>query len=99
MFADTAAIGAAGVDLTQRAAEFDVIAAALPAATGPCAAALGPVGADFLTALAAALAEAARAATGLGADLAGAAHTAAVTAAAYVDAESRSGRSLATFGG
>lgn len=99
MFADTAAIGAARAELIRRAAEFDGVAAGLPAAAEPCIAALGPVGADFLTALAGALAEAARSATGLGADLSGAAHTAAATAAAYLDAEHRAGRSIAALGG
>lgn len=96
MFADTAAIGAAGVDLTRTAAEFDAIAAALPAAAGPCAEALGPIGADFLSALASALNDAALQVTGLGADLARAAGTAAQTAVSYVETERRS---IAALGG
>ena len=99
MIADTAAIGAARAGLARRAAEFDAIAAGLPGAAEPCVAALGPVGADILTALAAALADAARAASGLGADLTGAAHTAAATAAGYADAERRADHSLGTLGG
>lgn len=96
MFADTAAIGAAGVDLTRTAADFDAIAAALPAAAGPCADALGAVGADFLAALASALDDAAHEVSSLGADLARAASTAAQTAASYVDTERRS---VVTLGG
>lgn len=99
MIADTAAIGAARAGLVRRAAEFDVIAAGLPGATAPCVGALGPVGADFLTALAAALADAAQAASGLGADLSEAAQTAAATAAAYADAEHRADRTIAALGG
>jgi hypothetical protein len=98
MFADTAAIGAAGAGLSRAAAEFDVIAAALPAAAEPCATALGPVGADFLTALATALGEAAREVTRLSADLSEAAVTAAATAASYADAEQRADRSIAMLG-
>jgi hypothetical protein len=96
MFADTAAIAAAGVDLTRTAAEFDVIAAALPAVAEPCTDALGPIGADFVSALVSALHDAARQASRLGADLARAAGTAAQTAGSYVDAERRS---IATLGG
>lgn len=96
MFADTAAIGAAGVELTRTASEFAAIAAALPAAAGPCAEALGPVGSDFVSALASALHDAAHRVTSLGADLARAADTAARTAGTYVDAERRS---IATLGG
>lgn len=89
MFADTAAIRAAGAGLHRTATEFGAIAAALPAAADPCAEALGPVGADFLAALASALSESARELARLGADLAGAAGTAAQTAASYVDTERR----------
>ena len=96
MFADTAAIGAAGVELTRTAAEFDAIAAALPAAAEPCAEALGPIGSDFVSALASALQDAAHQVTSLGADLARAADTAAQTAGSYVDTERRS---IATLGG
>ncbi len=96
MFADTAAIGAAGVDLTRTAADLDAIAAALPAAAGPCATTLGPIGADFLSALTSALNDTAHEVTRLGADLSGAAETAAGTAAAYVDTERRS---VAMLGG
>lgn len=96
MFADTAAIGAAGVDLTRTAAEFDAIAAALPAAADPCAEALGPIGADFLSALASALNDAAHEVTCLSADLARAAGTAAQTAVSYIEAERRS---IAALGG
>jgi hypothetical protein len=94
MFADTAAIEAAGVDLSRTAAEFDAIAAALPAAAEPCAAALGPVGGDFLSALASALDGAAHELTCLGADLARSAGAAARSAASYVDAERRSTAAL-----
>lgn len=96
MFADTAAIGAAGIDLPRTAAECDAIAAALPAAAAPCAGALGPIGADFLSALASALHDAAHEVTCLGADLALAAGTAAQTAVSYVETERRS---IATLGG
>ena len=96
MFADTAAIGAAGVELTRTAADLDAIAAALPAAAEPCAAALGTVGADFLSALASALNDAAHQVGCLGADLTGAAGTAAQSAASYVDTERRS---IVTLGG
>lgn len=96
MFADTAAIGAAGVDLTRTAAEFDAIAAALPSAADPCAEALGPIGADFLSALTSALNDAAHEVTCLSADLAGAAGTAAQTAVSYIETERRS---IAALGG
>lgn len=96
MFADTAAIGAAGIDLAGTAGDFDAIAAALPAAAEPCATALGPVGADFVAALTSALNNAAYQATYLGADLARAADTAAQIAASYVDTERRS---IAALGG
>ncbi|MGK2865749.1 MAG: type VII secretion target [Mycobacterium sp.] len=96
MFADTAAIETAGIHLTRTAADLQALAAALPSTAQPYAAAFGPVGADFLSALAAALAETSRSVTDLGDDLAGAAGTAAVTAGAYVDAEHRS---IATLGG
>ncbi|MCF6385563.1 hypothetical protein L2K20_01155 [Mycobacterium sp. MBM] len=99
MIADTAAIGAARAGLAHRAAEFDVIATALPGATEACVGVLGPVGADFLAALSAALADTAHAVSGLGADLAGAGHTAAATAAAYTDAEHRADRRVTTLGG
>lgn len=95
MFADTGAIGAAGVDLIRTAADLQAVAATLPAA-GPAAAALGPIGADFLSALTSALNDAAHEATRLGSDLAGAADTAEATAAAYVDTERRS---IAMLGG
>ena len=94
MFADTAAIGAAGVDLTRTAAEFDAIAAALPSAADPCAEALGPIGADFLSALASALNDAAHEVTCLSADLARAAGTAAQTAVSYIETERRSTAAL-----
>lgn len=96
MFVDTAAIAAAGVDLTRTAAEFDAIAAALPGAAGPCAEALGPIGADLVSALASALDEAAHQVTCLRTDLARAAGTATQTAGHYVDTERRS---VATLGG
>jgi hypothetical protein len=98
MFADTAAIGAARTGLSQTAAELDAIAAALPAAAESCAAALGPVGADFLAALKAALDETAQSVSRLGTDLAGAADTAVQTAAAYAGAEHRAGGSIAVLG-
>lgn len=96
MFADTAAIETAGIHLTRTAADLQAIAAALPSAAQPCAAAFGPVGADFLAALAAALSEASAWVTDLGEDLAGAAGAAATTAGDYADAERRS---IATLGG
>ncbi len=99
MFADTAALTGAGADLSRSAAEFEVLAAALPAALAPWVSALGPVGAEFLTALAAALDDAAAQAARLGGDLGGAAGLAVRTAAAYTDAERRADRSIATLGG
>jgi hypothetical protein len=96
MFADTAAIGAAGVELTRTAAEFDAIAAAMPAAAETFSEALGPIGSDFVSALASAIQDAAHQVTSLGADLARAADTAAQTAGSYVDTERRS---IATLGG
>lgn len=98
MFADTAAIGAARAGLAHRAAEFDVIATGLPGAAESCVAALGPVGVDFLTALSGALADAAHAVSGLGADLYRAADTAAATAAGYAAAEQRADRRVAALG-
>lgn len=99
MFADTAAITTAGADLSRSAAEFDAVAADLPSAVIPCVTALGPVAADFLAALAAALGETAGQVTGLGADLTGAAGLAARTAVAYTGAEHRADRSIAALGG
>ncbi len=99
MFADTAAITVAGADLSRSAAEFDGIATALPAAIAPCLTALGPVGVDFLAALASALDESAERAARLGGDLTGASGLAARTAAAYSDAERRADRAIATLGG
>lgn len=90
MFADTAAIGAAGADLRTLSATLDAIAAALPSAAQAGATALGPVGADFITALRAALGEAAQFAAHVAADLHGAAGIAAHSAAGYVEAEHRS---------
>ena len=57
---------------------------------------LGPIGSDFVSALASALQDAAHQVTSLGADLARAADTAAQTAGSYVDTERRS---IATLGG
>ncbi|MGU3500114.1 hypothetical protein [Mycobacterium sp. C31M] len=90
MFADTAAIGAAGADLRTLSATLDAIAAALPSAAHAGATALGPVGADFIAAVRAALAESAQFAALIAADLRGAAGTAARSATGYVEAEQQS---------
>ncbi|WP_395307853.1 hypothetical protein V4U86_20990 [Mycobacterium sp. AMU20-3851] len=99
MFADTAAITVAGAELSRSATEFDGIAGDLPAALAPWVPALGPVGADFLAALASALDESAAQVARLGGDLAAAAGLAVRTAAAYADVEHRTDRSIAMLGG
>ncbi|MGW0162669.1 type VII secretion target [Mycobacterium sp. NPDC003323] len=96
MFADTAAITVLGAELSRIATDLDAVAAALPAAAPAVHAALGPVGAEFSTALTRALATAAQRARDLGADLVGASATAGHTATAYADAEHRA---VAALGG
>lgn len=98
MFADTAAIGAAGLDLARIAAELETVAAGLPATAEPCSAAIGPVGADFLGALARALANTAHDVISLGAELHGAAGAAAESAAGYAGAEHRTSRAITGVG-
>lgn len=87
MFADTAAIATLGTELRRLSADLDAVAAALPGVAPACAAALGPVGAEFMTALTTALDATAQWAARLSAALDAAAGAAAGGAAAYIGAE------------
>ncbi|MBE1547554.1 hypothetical protein GGC64_001562 [Mycobacterium sp. OAS707] len=90
MFADTDAVRALGAANSAHAADLAKVAttmSSIPAAT----ATLGPVGARFVAALAEATADAARAVTALADRLEAGGHTASASAAAYENADERTG--------
>ena len=90
MLADSDAIRALGSACSAQAADLAAIAATLSSLPGPATADLfGPVGADFLAALAEAVADQSRAVAALGDSVAAAAATAGASAAGYDDADSR----------
>jgi hypothetical protein len=95
MLADTEAIRAFGHANAGHAADLSTLAAsmsAVPSAAG--AAALGPVGADFLAALAAAVSDMSRSVAMLGDGAATAGTTSLGSALRYDDAERRNGHRL-----
>jgi hypothetical protein len=92
MFVDTDAIRAFGAANSAHAADLAAVAAALSSMPGAAAdSMLGPIGARFLAALAGATAEASRAAAALGERLAAGCDTAHASAAAYENADDRTG--------
>jgi hypothetical protein len=91
MFADTEAIRAFGAANSAQAADLAAVAATLASMPGPAAAALGPVGARFLAALAEATTEASRAVSALADRLATGFVTAHASAAAYENADDHTG--------
>jgi hypothetical protein len=92
MFADTDAIRAFGAANSAQAADLAAVAAALSSMPGAAAdSMLGPIGARFLAALADATAEASRTAAALGERLAAGCDTAHASAAAYENADDRTG--------
>jgi hypothetical protein len=88
MFADTDAVRAFGSANSAQAADLAAVASALAA---PPDAALGPIGARFVAALADATTEASRAATALADRMAVGCRTAHTAAAAYDSADDRAG--------
>jgi hypothetical protein len=91
MFADTDAIRAFGAANSAQAADLAAVAATLASMPGPAAAALGPVGARFLVALADATTEASRTVSALADRLATGFVTAYASAAAYENADHHTG--------
>ena len=92
MLADTDAIRALGSASSAHAADLAAVASALSSLPDPATASMfGPVGANFLAALADAAAGEARAAAALSDSVGAAATTAGASAAAYDDADSRAG--------
>ena len=90
MFADTDAIRSLGAANSEHATDLAAVATAL-SSLPDSADALGPVGARFLAALADATADASRAVTALADRLAAGSRTARVSAAAYENADERTG--------
>jgi hypothetical protein len=94
MFADTDAIRALGAANSAHAADLAAVATAL-SSMPDAADALGPVGARFVAALADATAEASRAVSSLADRLAAGCRTAHGSAAAYENADDRTGARVA----
>ena len=92
MFADTDAVRTFGSANAAQAADLAAVAAALSAL--PDDAALGPIGARFLAAYADAAAQTSRAASALADRLSTGYRTAHAAAAAYEDADARTGTAL-----
>ena len=90
MFADTDAIRALGAANSAHAADLATVATAL-SSLPDAGAALGPVGARFVSALADATAEASRAVRALADRLEAGGHTAHASAAAYENTDGRMG--------
>jgi hypothetical protein len=90
MFADTDAIRALGAATSAHAADLTTVATAL-SSMPDAADALGPVGARFLAALVDATTDASRAVTALADRLAAGCRTARASAAAYENADERTG--------
>ncbi|HET7664666.1 MAG TPA: type VII secretion target [Mycobacterium sp.] len=91
MFADTEAIRIFGATNSAQAADLAAVADALSALPDTAAASLGPVGARLVAALAEAAAETSRAVTALADRFVAGCHTAHASAAAYEDADERTG--------
>jgi len=89
MFADTDAVRAFGSANAARAADLGAVAAAL--STLPDDVTLGPIGARFLVAYADATADASRAVSALAERMAAGCRTARAAAAAYENADDRTG--------
>jgi hypothetical protein len=90
MLVDTNAIRALGADCSTQADHLSAAASVLKSVAGSdTAAALGPVGAQFLAALADAAMAESRAITSLGEDLASAHSTSGVLADAYAETDRR----------
>src|SRR5437868_2446562 len=94
MFADTDAIRALGAANSAHAADLMSVATTL-SSLPDAADALGPVGARFLAALADATTDASRAVTALADRLAAGSRTAHASAAAYENADERTGAQVA----
>lgn len=93
MFADTDAIRALGAANSTHAADLVTVATTL-SSIPDAGATLGPVGARFAAALADATAEASRAVRAVADRLEAGGHTAHASAAAYNDADERTGNRL-----
>jgi hypothetical protein len=100
VLADTAVIRALGAAHSRQAADLDAVAATLRSVPGPgCAAAFGPVGARFVSALTEAIAHESGVTAQLSERVAAAGRAAEATAAAYGGTERRVGRSITAAGG
>jgi hypothetical protein len=96
MFADTDAIRAFGAANSAQAVDLAAVAAVLSSMPGAAAGSmLGPVGTDFLAALADATTHASRAVAGLGDRVAAGCDTARASAGAYEEADAHGGRLIA----
>src|SRR5881398_131714 len=98
MFADTDAIRAVSVSNSAHAADLTAVATALSSLPDTTDA-LGPVGARFLAALADATTDASRAVTALADRLATGCQTARASAAAYENADERTGAQVTGVSG